>query len=162
MKFKPQQEENAPKISSNIANRYIDLLEQEIDKMNFIAGAKMYLYNNGYIDHKKFFKHMFCECEKFKGCLVNYMIGRGIEIPEMTTPVLQTNFESAQSVFEEFAKLEDQFYDKLEALALQSFELKDMSSLAYSLSLLKDFKHLGCIANEAVKNNQNPYKLVEC
>ena len=164
MKYKTQEgpAEIKSGMDKELYDLFIDLIQFEINKLSFISSAKTYFFHNGYLDYKKFFKYMYKGCEKSKHCLINYLIEEMEEIPEFKIPALNLDFKNAVEPFEVLRELEDSYAEKINAIALKAFELKDMRTLAYILPKISEIKHIACIALEAVKNEQNPLDLIEC
>lgn len=164
MKYKTQEEPVKIKsgMDKELYDLFIDLIQFEINKLSFISSAKTYFFHNGYLDYKKFFKYMYKGCEKSKHCLINHLIEEMEEIPEFKIPALNLDFKDAVEPFEVLRELEDSYAEKINAIALKAFELKDMHTLAYILPKISEIKHIACIALEAVKNEQNPLDLIEC
>ena len=163
MKYKTQEpEQEKSGMNKELYDMFIDLIQFEIEKLSFIHSARIYFYHNGYIDYKKFFKHMYKACEATKHCLMNFLIESLEPIPDFTIPALNLEFRDKFEPFEELQKMEDEYAEKINALALKAFEVKDMHVLAYIINKLNEIKHIACIALEAVKNDQNPLDLIEC
>ena len=93
---------------------------------------------------------------------MNFLIESLEPIPNFTIPALNLEFKDKLEPFEELQKMEDEYAEKINALALKAFEVKDMHVLAYVINKLNEIKHIACIALEAVKNDQNPLDLIEC
>lgn len=163
MKYKTQEPEEVKNgMNKELYDLFIDLIQFEIEKLNFIYSAKIYFYHNGYIDYKKFFKQMYKGCEDSKHCLINFLIESLEPIPGFTIPAMNFEFRDKLEPFEKLREYEDSYVEKVNNIALKAFELKDMHTFAYIINKLNDVKHIACIALEAVKNNQNPLYLIEC
>lgn len=163
MKYKtqdPEQEKSG--MNKELYNLFIDLIQFEIEKLSFIHSAKVYFYHNGYINYKKFFKHMYKGCEASKHCLMNFLIESLEPIPDFSIPAMNLEFKDKIEPFEKLREYEDNYTEKINNIALKAFELKDMRVLAYIINKINEIKHIACIALEAVKNDQNPLDLIEC
>ncbi len=165
MKYKIQdepKEQEKKGMNKELYDMFIDLIQFEIDKLSFISSAKIYFFQNGYLDYKKFFKAMYEGCEVSKHCLIGFLTKQMEEIPEFKIPALNPEFENAIEPFEILQKLEDSYAEKINAIGVKALELKDMQILAYVFPKIAEIKHIACIALAAVKNEQNPLDLLEC
>lgn len=168
MKYKTQENPIQEKVQEkkgmdkSLYEMFVDLIQFEINKLSFITSAKTYFFQHGFLNYKKFFKAMYCECEELKGCLVGYLIEQMEEVPEFKIPAIDTDFENHLEPFEILRDLEDRYVNTINAIALKALEVKDMHTLAYMLPKIAEVKHIACIALEAVKNEQDPLDLLEC
>lgn len=164
MKFKqPQEEQNkeSGKMSKDLYNGFVDLIQFEIDKLTLIASARFYFYENGLMNYKKFFNGLYKACEEVKCCLVEQLQKNLQEIPEFTVPSIVNNFESSITPFRMLAEMEDAFEDKLNNLIDIAFRDKDWNNFHYLLKKLDTIDHICCRALAAVENKADVLALCE-
>lgn len=158
MKFKQNNEPE--KVENPIKDGFIDLIQFEITKLSLISSAKFYFYQNGLMNYKKFFKHLYKGCEEIKHCLVSFATEIGIELPDFKLPK-SIEFSNSKEPFEKLAEMEDEFEDKLNSLIDLAFEDKNWKVFHYLLKKLDTIDHLCCRALAAVENNANVLDLCE-
>lgn len=154
MKFKTNDPEKKSKMDKDLYDLFIDLIQFEIEKITFIKSASKYFDLNGYQDYDGFFKDIERDCSEFKECICNYLLNRLEILPDFKCPAIDVDFSNAQQVFDLFASLEEDGFEKLNELAKKALDVLDMGALAYLLKKLSNFSHIACRAKEAVKNNQ--------
>ena len=131
MKFKTNDPEKKPKMNKDLYDLFINLIQFEIEKSVFIKSAEKYFDLNGYQDYDSFFKDIELDCLKFKDCVCEYLLNRLETLPDFKYPAIDIDFSNPQEIFDSFASLEANAFDKL-----------------------NKFDHIACRAREAVKNNQ--------
>ena len=162
MKFKSDQDEqNNVRISKNLYNNLIELIQLEIDKLTLLKSGEFYFDNNGFKKYSKFFKYLYKDCDKIKSCLTLYLRDTCKVVPEFTIPEASSDFKDSVEPFKMLAKMEDLFENKLTELANIAFEDKDWKSFYYFLSKFDKCTHLCCKALAAVENNQDVMELCE-
>lgn len=147
-------------MNKELYDSFIDLIQFEYDKLSFLMSAKIYCYFNGYLEYKHFFSEMLEECKKTKDCITWYLIERMEDIPSFKVEKLDYGFSDVKKIFEDFSKKEDEYLEKLNEIGQLALEAKDLSALQYISEKIKNFKHIGCIATAAVKNEQSIEKLL--
>lgn len=158
MKFKQNNE--SEKIENPIKDGFIDLIQFEINKLNLISSAKVYFYQNGLMNYKKFFKYLHKNCEEIKHCLVSFTNEIGIELPDFKLPK-SIEFSNSKEPFEKLAEMEDEFEDKLYRLLDLASEDKNWKVFHYLLKKLDTIDHICCRALAAVENNADVLALCE-
>lgn len=157
-----KEEPNFEKMNEEMYNLFIDLLKFEFNKISFINSAKFYFHQHGLESYKNFFEQMRNNCCDFKEDLTMHLLNRSADIPEMTIPAMNFDFEDSVDVFKQFAAFEDKAYKKLEAVGIKALEIKDIKSLAFIVGKNNKNDHIACRALEAVRNEQDPNKLISC
>ena len=159
MKFKEKPEEKSG-MAKELYDMFIDIIQTEYEKMSFVLSAKFYYYQNGCMNYKKFFSKMLENCGKCKFDFEAFLVNHMEEVPEFTVPEINLDFDETITPFDKFVEYEEDFVEKLNALAKKALELADVEVLAFVLPMIKCIDHIACRAAECVKNQQNPLDLV--
>ena len=154
MKFKQEeQNEEKAKISKDLYNGFIDLIQLEVDKITLIESGIQYFEKIGICDCGYFLTRAKDKCCMIKKCLISYLLSKEQDIPEFTIPKFVAEFENKVEPFSLLSKIEDKYEQSLYKLVSIAFEDKDWSSFVYLLDKLREFDHCFCQALAAVKND---------
>lgn len=162
MKFK-QNEQPAEKegMSKELYDKFIELIQMEVDKLSFISSAKLYFYSTGQMNYKKFFKHLHKNCEELKHCLIGFLINQMEDIPSFTIPKLDIDFKDDIEPFKKMAEYEDTFIEKLNDIITQAYNDKNWQAFHYLLKKLDGIDHICCRALAAVEHGADVLQLCE-
>ena len=136
------------------------MIQFECNKASFLKGAKFYCWAHGLGKCSDFFKMMMEGCDKCKGELIYHLLGRFEQVPELTIPAIKTEYKTVEDVFTTFAEMEDTYVDLLETTIKKAKEVDDVNAMAFLLPLLNNVDHIACRALEAIKNQKEPYDLL--
>lgn len=164
MKFKTSENEQSPGpkkvgMSTELYNKFIDLIQFEIEKLNLINSAQCYFFKEGQMAYKKFFAYIEEQCKKVKSCLILHLSSNMEEIPEFKIPA-QIKFEDLKEPFVKLAEMEDSYEEKLNNLIDIAFVDKNWKSFYYLLKKLDTIDHLCCRAVVAIENKCNVLNLL--
>ena len=162
MKFK-QNEQPVEKggMSKELYDKFIELIQMEVDKLSFISSAKFYFYNTGQMNYKKFFKCLYKNCEELKYCLIGFLINQMEDIPSFTIPKLDIDFKDDIEPFKKMAEYEDTFIEKLNDIITQAYNDKNWQAFHYLLKKLDGIDHICCRALAAVEHGADILQLCE-
>ena len=162
MRFK-QSEQPVEKegMSKELYDKFIELIQMEVDKLSFISSAKFYFYNTGQMNYKKFFKHLYKNCEELKHCLIGFLINQMEDIPSFTIPKLNIDFKEDIEPFKKMAEYEDTFVEKLNDIITQAYNDKNWQAFHYLLKKLDGIDHICCRALAAVEHGADILQLCE-
>lgn len=137
-----------------------ELIQLALDHATLSASAATYFHLNGYSDYEKFFisNH---DGVKRRVADASAFLRRELEkVPEFTRREEDTDFKDSIEPFELNKQIELVYYDKLKQIVEKALDTKDVTVLSHFLPCINNFKHVGCYALEAVKNNQNPREYI--
>lgn len=162
MKFK-QNEQSVEKegMSKELYDKFIELIQMEVDKLSFISSVKFYFYNTGQMNYKKFFKCLYKNCEELKHCLIGFLINQMEDVPSFTIPKLNIDFKDDIEPFKKMAEYEDTFVEKLNGIITQAYDDKNWQAFHYLLKKLDGIDHICCRALAAVEHGADILQLCE-
>lgn len=162
MKFK-QNEQPVEKegMSKELYDKFIELIQMEVDKLSFISSVKFYFYNTGQMNYNKFFKCLYKNCEELKHCLIGFLINQMEDVPSFTIPKLNIDFKDDIEPFKKMAEYEDTFVEKLNGIITQAYDDKNWQAFHYLLKKLDGIDHICCRALAAVEHGADILQLCE-
>ena len=167
MKFKTNQEEQnkeVEKMSKELYDGFLDLIQFEVDKLTLIESARLYFHKIGLVNYEKFFKGLYKVCKETKNCLIEHLYNNSSkEIPEFVIPQIVSfeSFSENTKPFKMLAEMEDTFVEKINNLISISNGDRNWNSFYYLLQKLSKVDHICCRALSAVENKADVLALCE-
>ncbi len=156
--------EKINKMDEDLHKLFIDFIKLEYTKLALVTSAKLYYDHHGLVSYKRFFEEAYRLCDACRKDFICSLINRMEIVPEMTIPAIDPNFEDKVEPFTLFAEMEDEAYKKLDEIAKKAYAVQDFKALSFILVKLDSSNdsndHVACKALEAVKNNEDPYKVI--
>lgn len=164
MKFKSNQSEEQNKeqkgMSKELHSAFVDMIQFEIDKLQWVTSAKFYSIDNGLSSYEKFFEYLIKKCAETKDCFIGYLRLNMEEVPDFREAALINDFTNTVEPFKQLAQLEDVYEEKLNNLITIANNDKNWKVFSYLLKKIDCVDHICCRALAAVENKADPNALI--